>query len=324
MDPFYVTLTNDSNADIYYTLDGSTPDNTKTKYTTPIYINEIKTLKAISWYSAISKSNVVTYDYSIIPDNPVADHNSGTYLDPFYVTLTNDSNADIYYTLDGSTPDNTKTKYTTPILINNPTTTLKAISWYSSISKSNVVTYNYSITESHNGCFINVTCRTGTIHKGDILYQKIQNSNNQEYCYLNGLTTENSSNGIIEIELITGGTGKNGITQNFIIDNNFLSNVGTIYFFIDEKTSPIYINCYDILPHIDNNYTILYNVKLKQLDQFTFSYDTEPVIANRTYTNIPVNTDDWLLLGIVIFMLSIGCLIIINICIKVYSKNKKA
>ncbi|MBP8689589.1 chitobiase/beta-hexosaminidase C-terminal domain-containing protein, partial [Patescibacteria group bacterium] len=227
------------------------------------------------------------------------------------------------YTLDGSTPDNTKTKYTTPIYINE-IKTLKAISWYSSISKSNVVTYNYSITESHNGCFINVTCRTGTIHKGDILYQKIQNSNNQEYCYLNGLTTENSSNGIIEIELITGGTGKNGITQNFIIDNNFLSNVGTIYFFIDEKTSPIYINCYDILPHIDNNYTILYNVKLKQLDQFTFSYDTKPVIANRTYTNIPVNTDDWLLLGIVIFMLSIGCLIIINICIKVYSKNKKA
>ncbi|HRY74156.1 MAG TPA: FN3 associated domain-containing protein [Candidatus Dojkabacteria bacterium] len=107
------------------------------------------------WNKALSESEILqlynsgngsTYPFSGGLYTPTASVPTGTYYDPFQVTLDNNSTVDIYYTLDGSTPDDTKTLYTEPININE-TKTLKAISWVSDENKSSVATYTYTIRE---------------------------------------------------------------------------------------------------------------------------------------------------------------------------------
>ena len=53
-------------ATIYYTLDGSTPTTSSTKYTGPITISENKTLKAIATSSGMNNSAVNSADYTIL------------------------------------------------------------------------------------------------------------------------------------------------------------------------------------------------------------------------------------------------------------------
>ena len=62
-------------ASIYYTLDGSDPDDTKTLYESAISVSESTTIKAIAIKGA-EKSNIVSAKYTII-------HNDGTEAKPF-------------------------------------------------------------------------------------------------------------------------------------------------------------------------------------------------------------------------------------------------
>lgn len=62
-------------ASIYYTLDGSDPDDTKTLYESAISVSENTTIKAIAIKGA-EKSNIVSAKYTII-------HNDGTEAKPF-------------------------------------------------------------------------------------------------------------------------------------------------------------------------------------------------------------------------------------------------
>ncbi len=55
----------DSRASIYYTLDGSTPNESSTKYSTPIVINKNLTLKAIASHNDYISSNVLTAAYEV-------------------------------------------------------------------------------------------------------------------------------------------------------------------------------------------------------------------------------------------------------------------
>lgn len=55
----------DSRASIYYTLDGSTPNESSTKYRTPITINKNLTLKAIASHKDYTSSNVLTVMYEV-------------------------------------------------------------------------------------------------------------------------------------------------------------------------------------------------------------------------------------------------------------------
>lgn len=64
-------------ASIYYTLDGSDPDDTKTLYESAISVTETTTIKAIAIKGA-EKSNIVSAKYTII-------HNEGTQANPLTV-----------------------------------------------------------------------------------------------------------------------------------------------------------------------------------------------------------------------------------------------
>jgi hypothetical protein len=144
----------ESNTQIYYTLDGSTPSNTSSNYTTPITIsgtNQTKTLQIIAYDLAGNASDVSFYEYlfdSTPPPTPTADPTGigAAYKSSVEVTLScAESNAQIYYTLDGSTPSNTSANYTTPITISgtNQTKTLKIIAYDLAGNASNMSSYEY-------------------------------------------------------------------------------------------------------------------------------------------------------------------------------------
>lgn len=102
-----------------------------TTSSTRLYLSKISIT-----YESIGGSSVATPTFS--PDE-------GTYVDAQNVTISCETEgATIYYTTDGSTPDNTSTQYTTAIPVST-TTTIKAIA-YVGETASNIATATYTIT----------------------------------------------------------------------------------------------------------------------------------------------------------------------------------
>jgi len=133
-------------ADFYYTLDGSTPTTSSTKYTAAISISATTTLKAIGVKAEYGNSNILTAVYTLQAVSPSSDLAAGNYITPQSVTLsTTTTGADIYYTLDGTTPTASSTKYTAAISF-SATTTVKAIAIKTGWSNSSVMTVTYNFT----------------------------------------------------------------------------------------------------------------------------------------------------------------------------------
>ena len=105
---------------IYYTLDGSDPDESSILYTMPIilengnyvvkavFINENGIVSEI-----VSKKYFIDYDVIPAPEVSIA---SGTYNLPQYIEVLNvDSEEEVYYTTDGTDPTYSSNVYTGPI-----------------------------------------------------------------------------------------------------------------------------------------------------------------------------------------------------------------
>lgn len=95
--------------------------------------------RALSWkiiYSEASGTPTVA--------TPLFAPGSGNYLEAQQVSLTSATDgAAIYYTLDGSEPDNTKSLYTAPFSIST-TTTVKAVAYKADMNTSSVSTATYT------------------------------------------------------------------------------------------------------------------------------------------------------------------------------------
>ena len=121
-----------SGADIYYTLDGSAPTASSTKYTGPIAISTTTTVKAIAVKSGMNNSAVVSATYTIssaaeAPATPTFTPAAGTYSTAQNVTIAcATEGAEIRYTLDGSNPTASSALYSGPIAVSQ-TTTIKAV-----------------------------------------------------------------------------------------------------------------------------------------------------------------------------------------------------
>lgn len=94
---------------------------------------------ATTWADAVAPSGVVTK-----VSTPNLNPGGGSFTAPVEVAITSVTDgAAIYYTLDGSEPDNTKTQYTAPIQVAT-TTTIKAIAYKTGLDPSNVATATYA------------------------------------------------------------------------------------------------------------------------------------------------------------------------------------
>ncbi|SNS41670.1 Chitobiase/beta-hexosaminidase C-terminal domain-containing protein [Granulicella rosea] len=103
---------------IYYTLDGSIPNQFSAKYAAPISVSANTTVKAIAYVSGSSLSAVASASYVIQPAVPVISPAAGTYGTTQNVTITDATpGAAIYYTTDGSSPTLSSPVYSGPISV---------------------------------------------------------------------------------------------------------------------------------------------------------------------------------------------------------------
>jgi hypothetical protein len=144
-----VTLSANETATIYYTLDGTDPTVYSSVYSSPLSINETKSLKYFAKDTAGNSSTVQTQSYTInLADTtaPVLTITpAATFTNTQTVTMTTNETATIYYTLDDSDPkvSGTKSTYTAPLTLTE-TDTVKAYAKDTANNESTVQTVTYT------------------------------------------------------------------------------------------------------------------------------------------------------------------------------------
>ena len=146
-----------SNATIYYTLDGSTPTPSSSVYSNPISISGNGTSKTIKAYAVktgmidstiASATYIINYNQVSTPQfNPAG----GTFSSDLNVTIScATSNVTIYYTTDGSAPTTSSSVYssTIPVSGNGTTKTIKTFAIKTGMTNSTVASASYIINYS--------------------------------------------------------------------------------------------------------------------------------------------------------------------------------
>ena len=116
-----------SGAAIYYTTNGSVPTTSSTKYSSSgINLTNTATIKAIAVKSGLAQSGVMSKKITV-NQTAVPSISSTISADAFYVTISGEKGAKIYYTIDGSTPTKASQVYNGQIRITDSRVTVKAI-----------------------------------------------------------------------------------------------------------------------------------------------------------------------------------------------------
>ena len=138
-----VFSTQDDHTLLYHEM--ATSPQATTNLTNGTYDFEVAAIDNAINFSGIGYGSV-TVD-TIPPDAPLISESTGTYNSAQTISLTPASDAaSTYYTIDGSTPDNTKTPYSGPITISGTdgsTVTLKAVSYDSAGNESSISSASY-------------------------------------------------------------------------------------------------------------------------------------------------------------------------------------
>jgi hypothetical protein len=149
-----VTITDTvSGAAIYYTIDGSTPTASSTKYMGALQLSTDTTVQAIASASGYLQSAVssATYNFNTQTPAPQFFPAAGTYTTTQPVTISDStSGAVIYYTTDGSTPSTGSTKYTGPISVSS-SMVINAIATFGGLTNSNLAVASYTIVPNGTG-----------------------------------------------------------------------------------------------------------------------------------------------------------------------------
>ena len=140
-------------ATIYYTLDGTEPTISSMPYTAPIDIDAVDNqeviLKAKAFLDGWIESPTSTYSYLFRAADVNFDPAGGTYTEVQYVTLSSATeDAEIYYTLDGSAPNEGSTPYTGPITVaSNSVIRARAYKGVYMASQINSATYAIDLSQ---------------------------------------------------------------------------------------------------------------------------------------------------------------------------------
>jgi sugar lactone lactonase YvrE len=136
-------------AQIFYTLDGSTPNpGTSPLYTSPLTLVGAVKLSAIAIAPGFSQSAVAVASYNTPAATPTFSPAAGIYITAQTVSILDaTSAATIYYTTNGTTPSTGSTKYTAPIAVST-NETIEAIAVATGYAQSAVATAAYTIMPS--------------------------------------------------------------------------------------------------------------------------------------------------------------------------------
>jgi Chitobiase/beta-hexosaminidase C-terminal domain/Legume lectin domain/Fn3 associated len=143
--PQTVTITDaTSGSTIFYTLNGSQPTTSSTKYTGAFTVSTTTTVKAIAtapnFLQSATATSVITISQQSQTSTPLISPATGTYSSPQTVNITDaTSGSTIFYTLDGSQPTTSSTKYAGAFTVST-TTTVKAIATAPNFTQSNTAT----------------------------------------------------------------------------------------------------------------------------------------------------------------------------------------
>lgn len=148
-----ISISGDQNVPIFYTLDGSDPNENSTLYDGKVIrVSEGKTqIKAIAINTLGIRSGIMDNTYTVeyrIPNEPKIALNSGIYVTGQTVTISGDEGCDIYYTTDGSTPTRYSQKYDGPLRLVRGNVILTAISISNHGKESPIASKNYIIVQN--------------------------------------------------------------------------------------------------------------------------------------------------------------------------------
>lgn len=126
-----VGLTAETEGTIYYTLDGSAPDENSYRYTEPIDLQEGTTvIRAFVIDGNGNSSDIVSNVYDVefgAPDPPTIFPESGDYTGEMYVRILVPEGCTAYYTLDGTEPTEASEIYTGEFLMPEGATNVQAV-----------------------------------------------------------------------------------------------------------------------------------------------------------------------------------------------------
>lgn len=141
-------------AKIYYTLDGTEPNESSTLYKSPFKLDHNATVKAIAIGEGSANSYVATYQidgYAVVAPTI-------SYTNLMLNITTQTAGAKIYYTLDGTEPTAKSTLYTGPISLTR-NCTVKAIALRDNYTDSPISSYQLNVDNLI--CAVPVFKRTG-------------------------------------------------------------------------------------------------------------------------------------------------------------------
>ena len=139
---------------IYYTIDGTVPDENSLEYTAPLVLDKgTHEISAIFINNYGFKSNVVRNIFHIDVDEPYeADIslNSGSYIVPEMIVVDVPIGCTVYFTSDGTIPTDTSTPYVKPFPLPVGNSIFKFIVYSNEGVAGNVVERTYSLSVNAN------------------------------------------------------------------------------------------------------------------------------------------------------------------------------